>query len=162
MLPTGIKWLQLSPEFCCCSSFLLLLLLELFLSYLKQLILTDSWPVCPGVRYPSGTRDQFFFLLEISFRQLWLCYFVAPSLMRGQVCNLLYNFFWALPEQSLLGRSPTELTAIVYSLIWDSPNLEGQVPVFISPRNRMAQLYPQHWVPFLSPLTTRRAMVEVF
>jgi hypothetical protein len=28
-----------------------------------------------------------------------------------------------------------------YCLIWDSPNLEGQVPVFISPRNRVAQLY---------------------
>jgi hypothetical protein len=27
--------------------------------------------------------------------------------------------------------------------IRDSPNLEGQVPVFISPSNRMAQLYPQ-------------------
>jgi hypothetical protein len=25
----------------------------------------------------------------------------------------------------------------------DAPNLERQVPVFISPRNRMAQLYPQ-------------------
>jgi hypothetical protein len=32
---------------------------------------------------------------------------------------------------------------IFYCLIWDSPNLEGQVPVFISPRNRMAQLYPR-------------------
>jgi hypothetical protein len=29
------------------------------------------------------------------------------------------------------------------SQIRDSPNLEGQVPVFISPRNRVAQLYPQ-------------------
>jgi hypothetical protein len=29
---------------------------------------TVSRPVCPGVRHPSGTRDQFFFLLEISFR----------------------------------------------------------------------------------------------
>jgi hypothetical protein len=38
---------------------------------------------------PSGTRDQFFFLLEIFFRQLWVCYFVAPSLTRGRVCNLL-------------------------------------------------------------------------
>jgi hypothetical protein len=26
---------------------------------------------------------------------------------------------------------------IFYCLIWDSPNLEGQVPVFISPRNRV-------------------------
>jgi hypothetical protein len=48
-----------------------------------------------------------------------------------------------LPEESLLGPSPAELTAIFYCLIWDSPNLEGQVPVFISPRNRMAQLYPR-------------------
>jgi hypothetical protein len=29
---------------------------------------TVSRPVCPGVRSTSGTRDQFFFLLEISFR----------------------------------------------------------------------------------------------
>jgi hypothetical protein len=75
-------------------------------------------------------------------RQLRLWYFVAPSLTRGQVCNLLYNCFWALPEQSLLGPSPAELMTLFYCLIWDSPNLDGQVPVFISPRNRVAQLYP--------------------
>jgi hypothetical protein len=100
---------------------------------------STSQPVCLGVGHPSGTCDQFFFLLEISLGQLRVCYFVA----RGRGCNLLYNCFWALPEQSLLGRSPAELTAIFCCLIWDSPNLEGQVPVFISPRNRVAQLYPQ-------------------
>jgi hypothetical protein len=42
-----------------------------------------------GVRHPSGTRDQFFFPLEIFFRPLRVCYFVEPSLTRGQVCNLL-------------------------------------------------------------------------
>jgi hypothetical protein len=31
---------------------------------------TVSWPDCLGIRHPSGTRDQFFFLLEIFFRQL--------------------------------------------------------------------------------------------
>jgi hypothetical protein len=51
---------------------------------------TVSWPVCLVVRHPSGTRDQFFFLLEISCRQLWVCYFVAPSLTRGRNCHLLY------------------------------------------------------------------------
>jgi hypothetical protein len=61
---------------------------------------TVSRPVCPGVRRPSGIRDQIFFLPEISFRQLRVCYFVAPSLTRGLVCNLPYNCFWALPEQS--------------------------------------------------------------
>jgi hypothetical protein len=109
---------------------------------------TVSRPVCLGARHPSGTSDQFFFLLEISFRQVRLCYFVAPSLTRGRVCNLLYNCFWALPEKSLLVQSPTELTAVFYCLIWGSPNLEGQVPIFISPRNRVAQLHPGHWVPF--------------
>jgi hypothetical protein len=104
---------------------------------------TVSRPVCLGVRRPSGTCDQFFSIFEISFRQLHVCHFVAPSLTRGLVCNLLYHCFWALPEQSLLGRSLAELTTIFYCLIWYSPNLEGQVPVFISPRNRVAQLYPR-------------------
>jgi hypothetical protein len=105
---------------------------------------TVSRPVCFGVRCPSGTLDPFFFLLEIFFRQLRVCYFVAPSLTRGRVCNLPYNCFWALPEQSLLGRSPAELMAIFHCLIWSSSNLEIQVPIFISSRNRVAQLYP--WV----------------
>jgi hypothetical protein len=104
---------------------------------------TVSRPFCLGVRRPSGTRDQSFFLLEISFRQLRVCYLVAPSLTRGWVCNLLYTCFWALPEQSLLGRSPAELTAIFYCINWDSLSLEGQVPVFISPRKMVAQLYPR-------------------
>jgi hypothetical protein len=37
----------------------------------------------PGVRHPSGTHDQFF------FRQLRVCYFVAPSLTRGRAYYLL-------------------------------------------------------------------------
>jgi hypothetical protein len=62
-------------------------------------------------------------------------------------------FLWgALPDertglqfavQSLNGPSRAEPVTIFYCLIWDSPNLEGQVPVFISPRNRVAQLYPR-------------------
>jgi hypothetical protein len=103
---------------------------------------TVSRPVCLGVRHSSGTGAQFFFLLEISFRQLRVCYFVAPSLTRRRVYNLLYNCFWALPEQSFLGRSPAELTAIFYYLLCDSPTLVGQVPVFLSPRYSVAQLYP--------------------
>jgi hypothetical protein len=51
-------------------------------------ITTDSRPVCLGVRSPSEIRDQFFFLLEIFFRQLRVCYFVALSLTRGRICNL--------------------------------------------------------------------------
>jgi hypothetical protein len=50
---------------------------------------TVSRPVRLGIRHPSGTRDHFFVLLEIFFRQLRVCYFVAPSLTRGRACNLL-------------------------------------------------------------------------
>jgi hypothetical protein len=32
---------------------------------------------------------------------------------------------------------------ILLSQIRDSPNLEGQIALFISPTNRVAQLYPQ-------------------
>jgi hypothetical protein len=40
--------------------------------------------------------------------------------------------------------SPTGLMGILYCLyFWDSPNLNGQVPVFISFGNRVAQLYSQ-------------------
>jgi hypothetical protein len=67
-----------------------------------------------------GPVTNFFSLLEVFFRNLPVCYFVAPSLTRGRVCNFLYNCFWYLPEHSLLGRSPAELTAIFYCLIWDS------------------------------------------
>jgi hypothetical protein len=42
---------------------------------------------------------------------------------------------------SLSGPSPEELMATSYCLIWDSPKLEGHVPVFTSPMNRVAQLY---------------------
>jgi hypothetical protein len=68
---------------------------------LKLKLIYDRHSVCLGVGHPSGTPDQFFFLLEISFRQLRVCYFVAPSLTRGQVCNLLYICFCVLSEQSL-------------------------------------------------------------
>jgi hypothetical protein len=47
------------------------------------------------------------------------CFCGAPSLTRGRVCNL-------------------QCTHSMVRLVWDCPNLEGQVPVFISPRNRVA------------------------
>jgi hypothetical protein len=44
---------------------------------------------------------------------------------------------------SLSGFSPAKLVTTSYSLILDSPNLEGPVPVFMSPRSRVTYLYPQ-------------------
>jgi hypothetical protein len=62
--------------------------------------------------------------------------------MRGWVCRL--QLLLALARALILGSESREThNKIVLSQIRDSPNLEGQVPVFISPRNRVAQLYPQ-------------------
>jgi hypothetical protein len=44
---------------------------------------------------------------------------------------------------------------IFYFLIGDFPNLEGQVPAFISPRNRVAQLYQQA-LGYIAPARTEQ------
>jgi hypothetical protein len=49
---------------------------------------------------------------------------------------------------SFLGPSLAELMTTTYCLIWDSPNPEGQVPLFIFPRSMVASYIPWHWVTF--------------
>jgi hypothetical protein len=68
--------------------------------------------------------------------------YVTSSLTRGWICSL--QFLLVLVSAVIL-RSEFRGTHdhILLSQIWDSPNLEGQVPVFISLRNTVAQLYPQ-------------------
>jgi hypothetical protein len=67
---------------------------------------------------------------------------VTSSLTRGWVC--LLQLLQVLASAVIL-RSDFRGTIDHNSLsqIRDSPNLEDQVPVFISPRNRVAQLHPQ-------------------
>jgi hypothetical protein len=78
-------------------------------------------------------KQEFFFPLEISFRQLLLCCFVAPHLTRGLVYNLLVQLFLGLARAVTFGSKSRKTHGHIYCLIWDSPNMEGQVPVFISP-----------------------------
>jgi hypothetical protein len=123
---------------------------------------TVSRSVRLGVRHACGTRDKFFFLLEIFFRQLRVCYFVAPSLTRGRVCNLLYNCFWALPEQSLMGWSPSELRPYFTVSFETPPTWRARSPYLYPPGTGWPSYTPGHWVPFLSPLTTLGSTVDVF
>jgi hypothetical protein len=68
--------------------------------------------------------------------------YVISSLTRGWVCHL--QLLIALTSAVILGSgSRGTHNHILLSQIRDSLNLEGQVPLFISPRNRVAQLYPQ-------------------
>jgi hypothetical protein len=88
-----------------------------------------------------GPLTNFSFLLKFALDN-YRCVTLCRPLWRENG-SLLYNCFWALPEQSHLGRNPAELTALFYCLIWNAPNLANQVPLIISPRNRVAQLYPR-------------------
>jgi hypothetical protein len=78
---------------------------------------------------------------------------------------------WVCRSQLLLGLASTVILRsesrethyhILLSQIRDSPNLDDQVHIFISPLNRWAGYIPRHWVPFLLPPTTHRATVEVY
>jgi hypothetical protein len=64
-----------------------------------------------------------------------------PSGAQSDIWRENANVIHSYNLLSLSGPSPAELMTS-YCLIWDSPNLEGQVPVFISPRNTVAQWYP--------------------
>jgi hypothetical protein len=95
-------------------------------------------PVCTGAKYPSGAYDQMF----IAVKQLRVCCCGALSLTRGRVCRL--QLLLVLASAVILGSKSHETRDhILLSQIRDYPNLKGRVPIFISSRNRVAQLYPQ-------------------
>jgi hypothetical protein len=103
-----------------------------------MLWLTVSQTVCLGVKHPSGAYDQIFYY----------CQTVAGLLMWGALSDekmgLPFTIALVLTSVAILGsKSRGTRDHILLSHIRDSPNLEDQVPIFISPRNRVAQLYPQ-------------------
>jgi hypothetical protein len=97
--------------------------------------ISSSWPTAPW-----DSRPDFLFSIEHLHSPN-----VTFSLTRGWVCRL--QLLLALARAIIL-RSESRRTHnhTLLSQIRDPPNLEGQVPVFISPRNRAAHLFPRHWV----------------
>jgi hypothetical protein len=123
---------------------------------------TVSRRVRLGVRHPSGARDQFFFLLEILLRQLRNCYFVAPSLTRGRVCNLLLLLVLASAVPLGSESRGTQDHILLYQFLrLPQPGKSGS-RIYIPQGTGWPRLTPGHWAPFPPPLTTRMATVEVF
>jgi hypothetical protein len=77
---------------------------------------------------------------------LRVCYFVAPSRQRGRVCNLLYNCFWAFPEQSLFGRCPAELRPYFTVSSETPPTWRARSPYLYPPGTGWPSYTPGHWV----------------
>jgi hypothetical protein len=114
---------------------------------------TVSWPVCLGVKPHLGPKTRFLLRSDS-------CDFIDVfSMTRERVCRL--QLLLALASAVILSsESRGTHDHILPSQIRDSPNLEGQVRVFIYPRNRVAQLYPQALGSFSSSSTTLRARVD--
>jgi hypothetical protein len=73
------------------------------------------------------------------------CQCAAPSLTTWCVHSVQLQLALARAV-ILLPESSRARDLILLTQIWDSPNLRGQDPLFICPRNRVAPLYSRHCV----------------
>jgi hypothetical protein len=104
-----------------------------------------SRPVCLGARRPIWGPYQIF----NTVRQLKVCCYGVPSLTRGWVCSS--QLLLVLTSAIILGsESCGTHNHILLSQIRDSPNLKGQVPVFIYPGTGLPSYTPRHWVKWMS------------
>jgi hypothetical protein len=97
---------------------------------------------CLGVRPQSGPVTNFsVFSLKFSLGSCWYVILWRP-LWRGDG-SVIYCCCLASPAQSLSGVSPAGLKTLFYCPNFlHSPNLEGQVPVFIFPREQSGPVIP--------------------
>jgi hypothetical protein len=103
---------------------------------------TVSWPVCLGVRHPYGAHCH----IIITGRQLWVCWCVRD--LSDDKTGLQFTTADG-PRQRSHSRDRVRVLQDSWSYLTVSnlrlpPNLQGQVPVFISTMKRVTRLYP--WV----------------
>jgi hypothetical protein len=82
-------------------------------------------------------RPDFYYCQTVAVYWCW-----AFSLKRERVCRLQLLLFLS---SAVILKSESRGTRdhILLTQIWDFPNLEGQIPILISPMNMVARLYPQ-------------------
>jgi hypothetical protein len=109
----------------------------------RILQLMVSWSVCPGVKPPFGTHEQFFFSfsLKLSLDSRGIIIMGVPSLTRGRVCNS--QLLLGLASAVFLGsKFCGTRDQISLSQIGDSSNLDGQDSIFISTQEQCSSAIP--------------------
>jgi hypothetical protein len=101
---------------------------------------TVSRPVRPGVRPPSRTGDQLFlYLVDYVFYSFGFVDVGVPFLTRSRICT--FQFLPGIARAAFLRpESHRNQEHSLLSLFSRLPNQQIQVLVFITPRNRVAQL----------------------
>jgi hypothetical protein len=99
--------------------------------------------------------------------ELYYCQTVAGLLVWGALWrengSPVYNCCWSSPAQSFLGPNPAGLVTIFYCLRFETPpTWKARSSYLYRPGTGWSSYTPRHWVPVLTPPTTRRATVEVF
>jgi hypothetical protein len=86
----------------------------------------------------------------------------APSLTRGWICNLLIQFLLGLARAHFWAEVPQNSRPYFTVSFEIPPTWRARSPYLYSPGTGWPIYTTGYWVSFSSPLTTRRAMVEVF
>jgi hypothetical protein len=125
--------------------------LQLLLPQLR--LVRVSRPVCLGVGPPIwGPWPDFYYCRTSAVFMLW-----DPSPTRGRVCNLLLQF------AVTLGYKFRRIHDHILLSHLRLPQSGGPGSHIFAPQGQGGPVIPPgYWVPFSSPLTTRRATVEVF
>jgi hypothetical protein len=98
---------------------------------------------------------------EFYYCQLWVCGSRAPSLTRGQVSSL--QFLLVLTSAISLSPCSARFTTVFFCLRFKTPLTWMAMPPYLHLPGKMLPSYNRRYrVPFSLPLTTHRAMVEVF
>jgi hypothetical protein len=102
----------------------------------------DQQPVGQSVLVPGFHLDSMI-IYPLSLWRLWVSWYWASSLMRGQVCNLLVQFLLGLARAVTLGSKSCRTHGHILLSHLRLPQPGDPGPCVYIPRNSMAQLYPR-------------------